>query len=59
MVKGEAKRPANMLNPRRRHWQTVRREMRRYRSIYLLLIPGIIFFAVFAYSPLYGLQLVR
>lgn len=33
------------------------REMKRYRSIYLLMIPAIVFFLIFSYFPLYGLQL--
>lgn len=57
MVKAGTGAARQLNNPRSSRWQTLRRQMRRYRSIYLLLIPGIIFFAVFAYSPLYGLQL--
>lgn len=33
------------------------REMRRYRSLYPMLIFGVAFFLVFAYGPMYGIQL--
>lgn len=33
------------------------REMYRYRWLYFLLIPGIIFFFVFKYIPMYGLKI--
>lgn len=33
------------------------REMVKYRWLYFLLIPGIIFFAVFKYVPMYGLKI--
>ena len=29
--------------------------MRKYRQAYLLLIPGILFFSVFMYVPMYGI----
>ncbi len=57
MVKSEVKKPARLMGPRQQHRQTILKQLRRYRSIYLLLIPGILFFAVFSYTPLYGLQL--
>lgn len=33
------------------------REMYRYRWLYFLLIPGIVFFFVFKYIPMYGLKI--
>ena len=33
------------------------REMYRYRWLYFLLIPGIIFFFIFKYIPMYGLKI--
>lgn len=57
MVKDEARVGFSQRSLREKRLQTIKREIKRYRSIYLLLIPGIVFFAVFAYSPLYGLQL--
>jgi putative aldouronate transport system permease protein len=33
------------------------REVWRYRQLYLLILPAIIYFIIFAYVPLYGLQL--
>lgn len=57
MVKDEVRTVFSERSLREKRLQTIKREIKRYRSIYLLLIPGIVFFAVFAYSPLYGLQL--
>jgi putative aldouronate transport system permease protein len=39
----------------RRHAQL--RKAWRYRQLYLLILPSIIYFIIFAYIPLYGLQL--
>ena len=33
------------------------REMVKYRWLYFLLIPGILFFAIFKYAPMYGLKI--
>lgn len=33
------------------------REMVKYRWLYFLLIPGILFFAIFKYVPMYGLKI--
>lgn len=33
------------------------KDMVKYRWLYFLLIPGIIFFAVFKYAPMYGLKI--
>lgn len=37
--------------------QELRRSIWRYRMLYPLLIPGIIYFGVFSYAPLYAIQL--
>lgn len=41
----------------RTFWQRLGREMWQARYIYLLLIPGILYFAIFHYGPMSGLQL--
>lgn len=38
-------------------WQRLRKEIWHYRSLYLLAFFGLAFFAVFAYAPMYGIQL--
>ncbi|MCL6458009.1 MAG: ABC transporter permease subunit [Gorillibacterium sp.] len=35
----------------------LKREMWRYRKLYILLSFGVLFFAIFAYGPMYGIQL--
>ena len=45
--------PVNLKAGFRHTWK----EMVKYRWLYFLLIPGIIFFAVFKYAPMYGLKI--
>lgn len=33
----------------------VKRDLRKYRSIYIMVIPVIVFYALFCYKPMYGL----
>ena len=33
------------------------KEVLRYKYIYLILLPGLLFFLVFSYAPMYGIQL--
>lgn len=37
--------------------QTTWRDMLKYRWLYFLLIPGILFFAIFKYVPMFGLRI--
>ena len=39
--------------PVRSRW-TAREHLARYRWLYLLLLPGVVYFAVFRYGPMYG-----
>lgn len=57
MVKAEAGSAGQLNRAPATGWEKIRKQIWRYRSIYMLLIPGIIFFALFSYTPLYGLQL--
>ncbi len=43
--------------PYRERMKRLRREMWHYRKLYPLMIFGVVFFAVFAYAPMYGIQL--
>ena len=50
-------RPKTSLTSSRGKRGELRREIWRYRKLYPLLIFGVAFFAVFAYAPMYGIQL--
>ncbi|MBD2870604.1 ABC transporter permease [Paenibacillus arenilitoris] len=41
----------------KRSKHSVWREYKKYRGLLLLLLPGIVFYSVFHYAPLYGIQL--
>ncbi len=47
--------PGKLANRQKR--ERLRSEMRHYRKLYPLMIFGVIFFAVFSYAPMYGIQL--
>lgn len=42
---------------RRREKLSVRTALRRYRWLYLMLLPGVAYFAIFKYLPMYGLTI--
>jgi putative aldouronate transport system permease protein len=42
---------------RRRERLSVRAALRRYRWLYLMLLPGLAYFAIFKYLPMYGLTI--
>lgn len=42
---------------KRTYWRTLLRDVLRDRWLYLLMIPGIAYFAVFRYAPMYGLRI--
>lgn len=42
---------------RRTRWQMFTRSVWQNRYMYLLLLPGVLFFAIFSYGPMYGIQL--
>ncbi|WP_206061261.1 ABC transporter permease [Nonomuraea basaltis] len=46
--KGKRRRPGRV---------TVRSALQRYRWLYLMILPGLIYFAVFKYAPMYGLTI--
>lgn len=52
----QAVRPAPRRGRRARGGSTWR-EYRKHRGLLLLLVPGLIYYAVFHYAPLYGIQL--
>ena len=56
MVKMAANKNATKVDFKSRCQATVR-EMVKYRWLYFLLIPGILFFAIFKYVPMYGLKI--
>lgn len=39
------------------NWKSIKKSILRYKYIYLLLIPGLLFLLVFKYAPMYGIQL--
>ena len=41
--------------PRYRTWRTIQSNFRRYWGLYLLLLPTLIYAAIFLYGPMYGL----
>ena len=38
-------------------WKRLKKDLYRYRYMYLLLLPGIFFLLIFRYVPIYGIQL--
>jgi len=38
-------------------WRTIRTDLRRHWSIYLMALPVIAYYAIFQYGPMYGLQI--
>ena len=44
-------------NTIRVHGTSLRKRMWRDRYLYMLLVPVVVFFIVFKYAPLYGLQI--
>ncbi len=42
---------------KRNRWERLAREIIRCRYMYLLLLPGILYFVIFCYGPMYGIQL--
>ena len=42
---------------RRRSTKTLGRDLWRYRWLYLLLLPGLVYFLLFKYLPMYGLTI--
>ncbi|GBF75654.1 protein lplB [Paenibacillus sp. 598K] len=49
------KRPETSKVPRKQKLQRVGRELWRYRYLYVLAVPMILFYLVFVYTPMYGL----
>ncbi|WP_020619649.1 ABC transporter permease subunit [Paenibacillus daejeonensis] len=43
---------ASSLQPSR--WQTTAKTLWRFRAFYLMLLPGIVYFVIFRYFPMYG-----
>jgi len=39
------------------YWQRFLRDILRDRWLYLLMVPGIIYFIIFKYAPMYGLRI--
>lgn len=56
MVKMAANKNAAKMDFKTRCQMTMR-DMVKYRWLYFLLIPGILFFAIFKYVPMYGLKI--
>ncbi|MDR1439207.1 MAG: ABC transporter permease subunit [Clostridiales bacterium] len=47
--------PARPAHGGQGKFSDIARRISRYRGLYLILLPGIVFFAVFAYGPMYGI----
>ena len=52
----DSSRPASAPR-RRRRTKSLGRDLWRYRWLYLLLLPGLVYFVVFKYLPMYGLTI--
>lgn len=46
-----------LSSTRRSYWKQVRKNIARYKYIYLILLPGLLFLIIFKYAPMYGIQL--
>jgi putative aldouronate transport system permease protein len=54
LVDADPRRTVPPSRPARRSRRTVAEHLARYKWLYLLLLPGIAYFAVFRYGPMYG-----
>ena len=54
LVDADPRRTVPPSRPARRPRRTVAEHLARYKWLYLLLLPGIAYFAVFRYGPMYG-----
>jgi putative aldouronate transport system permease protein len=36
------------------HWKTVSRQLWRFRAFYIMLLPGVLYYLIFRYLPMYG-----
>lgn len=46
-----------MMGAERREDNGMLKEIRRNKYVYLILLPGLLYYAVFCYAPMYGIQL--
>lgn len=46
-----------LKNPRKDVLKNIMKLIGRYKYLYLLILPGIVFYIVFSYAPLYGIML--
>jgi putative aldouronate transport system permease protein len=54
LVDVDPRRTVPPSRPARRSRRSVAEHLARYKWLYLLLLPGIVYFAVFRYGPMYG-----
>jgi putative aldouronate transport system permease protein len=40
--------------PRKGRWQTISRDLRRNKHVYLMLVPVLLYYLIFHYGPMYG-----
>jgi putative aldouronate transport system permease protein len=40
--------------PRKGRWQTISRDLRRNKHVYLMLLPVLLYYLIFHYGPMYG-----
>jgi putative aldouronate transport system permease protein len=40
--------------PKRGRWQTISRDLRRNKHVYLMLLPVLLYYVIFHYGPMYG-----
>jgi len=40
--------------PKRGRWQTISRDLRRNKHVYLMLLPVLLYYLIFHYGPMYG-----
>lgn len=42
---------------RRENWKRIGRTMWKYKAMYLMLLPGLLYIAIFRYAPMYGVMI--
>ncbi len=47
----------NMLTKEPSYWRRTWKSYKRYKYMFILLLPALIWYVIFAYGPLYGIQL--
>lgn len=56
-MKTKTKAPATLQGPKKGLWYEWKKSLTRNYDLYLLLVPVLLFYAIFCYGPMYGLQM--